>query len=262
MERSLDTSVIDMNDNMERMEELRQRMKSKMQQDLLNGKIKILTPEDMADYTIIGKLRSIFNRDLFYLYHHNFWTPPGTFHFEEFEDIQRLGNKPSNQDEEKFKSEFSKLDFASDDDLFYVDLYPRASYIVRGFKFFSRKFSENRFKKSNYDGTVGIHIPQTHLFVNVRPGYRIEIKRIGVNPKYQGQGIGRRLVEVTERIGLIYDAKEIEAVQPVSNIGFWKKMGLTESLDEKVEAMEKQGWKVRIKTKWAKPIYKSFSNYI
>lgn len=256
MERVPDTSTIDMNDTMKKMEELSQRFRSKIQQSSLNGKIKILTPEDMANYTIIGKLRSIFNRDLYYLDSHGFWTPPGTFEFQEFKDTQRLGDKPSNEDEEKFKSEFRKLDFASGNDLFYVDFYPRAPYVMRGFKFFSRQFSENRLTKSNYDDVIKDYIPQTHLFVDVRPGYKIEIERIGVNPRYQGQGLGRKLVEVTERIGAVYGAKEIQATQPVSNVGFWQKMCFREYLDEEVEALEKQGWKVRIKTKWAKPIYK------
>lgn len=178
-----------------------------------------------------------------YFLTHSYWVPAEKrYHFES-KETSFLGDEPENIDEKMIKEAFQKADFIDSNDVLEVSIYPYSPTLARGFEYFSALYGDKRIGRKNYEPVIKKNLPQTHLFATIslierKADYKqgrpfdmkreISIERIGVNPKYQGRGLGQGLVEVTEAIAKRYFLEKIALTPPVTNRGFWEKMGFGE----------------------------------
>jgi GNAT superfamily N-acetyltransferase len=145
----------------------------------------------------------------------------------------RLKDKPKDEIARVVKEEFEKRNsLVSEEDV----LQPNATlgHILQrgkhGFYYHSKRFSDSAIERENFDRGKGEFIVHTTTSFGLSPSGSITVGKTGVNPKYQGMGLGRTMYEIIESIAKRLDIKIIVLTEPVTSQRFWKRIGFTKHL--------------------------------
>ena len=168
---------------------------------------------------------------------------------ETFDNPSFLKDEPTSELDKMVKEEFRKMpDLVSENDILIVKDKPKFPY--NNIEYYSARFSDEKARRRNYEPSIDLFLNRTQVLLKLgikgksminywceeevdNPIYTAcLISKLGVNPAYQGNGVGRMLYEVTEAICNRLDIVTIKLNPKVTNTGFWEKIGFEDVPDE------------------------------